>query len=146
MQISVTGFDRTIGFRCSVRPRRRRSAKSGPSSESPTRWTSITGRWPDTRKMLAVTLSKKAVVKYRLAPDLPSIQADASQIHQVLLNLVINASDALGENSGAIAIATEAILLNDADCAAINGGGELQAGTYVCLEVTDIVGSGPYAP
>jgi two-component system, cell cycle sensor histidine kinase and response regulator CckA len=52
----------------------------------------------------ATCASKKDTVTYNLAPDLPTTRADASQIHQVILNLVINASDALRANSSLIAI------------------------------------------
>ena len=49
------------------------------------------------------------------------IEADASQIHQIILNLVINASEALGEESGVIAISTDTIQCSDKDCAALGG-------------------------
>ena len=51
-------------------------------------------------KILAMSVSKKATVTYNLATDLPAVQADAAQICQVLMNLVINASEALGEHAG----------------------------------------------
>ena len=66
----------------------------------------------DARKLLEISVSKKAVLKCELASDLPAIQADPSQIHQILLNLVINASEALGDNSGVIVISTDAICAN----------------------------------
>ena len=59
--------------------------------------------------MLEMSISKKATLNCNLASDLPLIEADASQIHQIILNLVINASEALGENNGVIAISTDAI-------------------------------------
>ena len=45
----------------------------------------------DSSKMLAVSVSKKARVTYNLADNLPVIQADAAQMCQVVMNLVINA-------------------------------------------------------
>ena len=90
----------------------------------------------DMRAMLAMSISKKATLNCNLVSDLPMIQADASQIHQIILNLVINASEALGEESGVITISTDTIRCNAKDCAAI-GGDALQEGLYVRLEVTD---------
>jgi PAS domain S-box-containing protein len=91
----------------------------------------------DNKKMLAMSVSKKAVVRYDLASDLPTTLADASQIHQVILNLVINASDALGEQNGVIAITTDTIQCDRASLAALAVGNDLREGLYVRLEVSD---------
>ncbi len=56
--------------------------------------------------MLEVSISKKAVLRLNLAPDLPPVEADATQIRQIIMNLVINASEAIGDKSGVIAITT----------------------------------------
>ena len=73
----------------------------------------------DMRAMLEMSISKKATLNCNLASDLPMIQADASQIHQIILNLVINASEALGEESGVITISTDTIQYSGMDCAAL---------------------------
>jgi len=90
----------------------------------------------DMRAMLEMSISKKATLNCNLAPDLPMIEADASQIHQIILNLVINASEALGEESGVIGISTDTIQCSGTDCAAL-GGDDLREGLYVRLEVSD---------
>ena len=90
----------------------------------------------DMRAMLEMSISKKATLNCNLASDLPMIEADASQIHQIILNLVINASEALGEESGVIAISTDTIQCSGTDCAVL-GGDDLREGLYVRLEVTD---------
>jgi PAS domain S-box-containing protein len=56
--------------------------------------------------MLEVSTSKKAVVQYHLASDLPSIEADSTQIRQVVMNLVTNASEAVGDRNGLVVIST----------------------------------------
>jgi two-component system, cell cycle sensor histidine kinase and response regulator CckA len=53
-----------------------------------------------------VSISKKAVLKFRLQLNLPAVMADATQIRQIFMNLVTNASDAIGEKSGIISITT----------------------------------------
>jgi nitrogen-specific signal transduction histidine kinase/CheY-like chemotaxis protein len=56
--------------------------------------------------LLATVISKRAVVAYHLEPGLPHVEADATQIRQVVMNLITNASDALGGEEGTISVAT----------------------------------------
>ncbi|QJW94019.1 hybrid sensor histidine kinase/response regulator [Frigoriglobus tundricola] len=79
-------------------------------------------------QLLATVLSKKAVLKYNLTAGLPAVQADATQVRQVVMNLITNASDAIGERSGVITLTTGLI---DADAR------YLAPGRYVYLEVSD---------
>jgi signal transduction histidine kinase len=97
----------------------------------------LSGLVEEMQKMLEVTVSKKAILKYELAANLPAIEADASQIHQVILNLVVNASEALEEKNGVITVSTDTIELSHDACAAIHGHSQLQAGRHVRLQVAD---------
>jgi two-component system cell cycle sensor histidine kinase/response regulator CckA len=91
----------------------------------------------DTRNMLEVVVSKRAVLKCRLAADLAALHADAGQMRQVLMNLVVNAAEAIGDNNGSISISTRMALVdNDAPVRCVSGE-SLPRGTYVCLEVAD---------
>ena len=56
--------------------------------------------------LLEVSVSKKAALKFDLQRPLPHIVADATQIRQVVMNLVINASEAIGNHSGEINVST----------------------------------------
>jgi CheY-like chemotaxis protein len=56
--------------------------------------------------MLEVSISKKAVLRFNLYRPLPSVEVDATQMRQIVMNLVINASEAIGDKSGIIAITT----------------------------------------
>ena len=91
--------------------------------------------------MLSMSISKKASIQYRFSPDLPRVEADASQIRQVVMNLIINASEAIGDNPGIISLVTGAVDCDRAYLRDIGGGEELPEGRYVFLEVTD-TGSG----
>ena len=56
--------------------------------------------------LLSVSVSKSAVLQTELAPDLPLIRANPSEIRQVVMNLIINASEALEGRAGSIILTT----------------------------------------
>jgi len=87
--------------------------------------------------LLEVSISKKAILTYDLADSLPSIEADASQIRQVVMNLITNASDAVSDASGIISIHTSLIHADSAFLADTYLGKDLPEELYVCLEVSD---------
>ena len=57
-------------------------------------------------QLLAASLSKKAELRLDLAEDLPPIEADPAQLRQIIMNFILNASDAIGEQPGVIAVRT----------------------------------------
>ncbi|MCE9563698.1 MAG: response regulator [Planctomycetes bacterium] len=59
--------------------------------------------------LFGVQVSESAKVRYDLADNLPAIRADPAQARQVLINLAMNAAEAVGENEGEIRITTEAV-------------------------------------
>ncbi|TAL17106.1 PAS domain S-box protein [bacterium] len=81
-------------------------------------------------EMISISVSKKAAVHTNLAPDLPPFEGDKDQIHQIILNLIINASDALGSKVGDITVTTG---LATAESAGIEGPDR----GFLFLEVTD---------
>ena len=56
--------------------------------------------------LLEVALPKSVRLETRLDPELPPVDADVGQIQQVLMNLVINAAEAIGARGGAVTVAT----------------------------------------
>ncbi len=56
--------------------------------------------------LLEVSVAKNVTVKYNFGSNLPLMRGDTSQISQILMNLIINASDAIGEQSGVIQVST----------------------------------------
>src|SRR6185295_2265059 len=60
----------------------------------------------ETAQMLKISISKKAELRFHLERGLPPVEADATQIRQVIMNLVINASEAISDKSGVIALTT----------------------------------------
>lgn len=60
----------------------------------------------DMMNLLKTTITKKSILTMKLNSDLPAVVGNAGQIRQILMNLVINASEALGEKGGRISLAT----------------------------------------
>ena len=50
--------------------------------------------------LLEVSISKNCVLEYHFADNLPAVEADTAQLRQLIMNLIINASEAIGERSG----------------------------------------------
>lgn len=91
----------------------------------------------DMNQLLGVSISRKAELKLELAPALPVIEGDPSQLRQVLMNLIINASDALGESPGTITVRTSARYCLREFLDESLDGRELPEGRYVVMEVED---------
>ncbi|QXE91430.1 PAS domain S-box protein [Geomonas subterranea] len=87
--------------------------------------------------MLEVSISKKAVLKCDLADALPAVEADATQLHQIIMNLIINASEAIGGGSGIISITTGSMECDRSYLSSIWMHEQLPAGLYVWLEISD---------
>ncbi len=87
--------------------------------------------------LLATVLSKQAVLKYNLTIGLPGVRADATQLRQVVMNLITNASDAIGARSGVITLTTGLIDADARYLTEIQAAEELTPGRYVYLEVSD---------
>jgi len=62
-----------------------------------------------TLPLLQASISKRAKLRFELEPDLPAVLSDPTQLRQIIMNLVINASEALGERDGEIAITTNLV-------------------------------------
>ncbi|BDV43882.1 hypothetical protein GURASL_28050 [Geotalea uraniireducens] len=87
--------------------------------------------------MLQVSISKKAVLRLNLHPHLPAVKADATQIRQIVMNLVINASEAIADKSGVIAITTGCMDCDRNYLKDIWLDENISEGLYVYLEVAD---------
>ncbi len=95
----------------------------------------------DTAHVLEAIVSKRAKVRYDFSGDMPPILADAGQLRQVIVNLVTNASEALGGKSGTVTVATGVCHCSRQYLASTYVDDDLPEGQYVYLEVSD-TGSG----
>ena len=91
----------------------------------------------DVLSLLKMTISKKAVLHLEITPGLPHLVGDATQLRQILMNLVINASDAIGNKSGLIIISTGLVRCDRGYLDEYRSSQPLPEGDYVYLEVRD---------
>ncbi len=97
----------------------------------------LTALVDDVLNLLKSTLPQNAAIKPYLTGDLPSIEGDASQLRQIVMNLIINASEAIGEVQGEIVISLTRTAVRDGQSELDHLGRIIPAGLYLCLEVTD---------
>jgi signal transduction histidine kinase/integral membrane sensor domain MASE1 len=88
-------------------------------------------------ELLRVSISKKAELHLEVAADVPFIPADSTQLEQVVMNLVINASEAIGDQSGSITVRVHGEILSAVDLANRFPGQNLRPGEFVIMEVAD---------
>jgi len=91
----------------------------------------------DMTRLMEVSIQKNVVIKYHLAENLPTVEADEAQLQQVILNLITNANEAIGSNSGVISFATGVMHADSAYLEHTVSGEMLAEGRYVYIEVSD---------
>ncbi|PKN40948.1 MAG: hypothetical protein CVU63_12795, partial [Deltaproteobacteria bacterium HGW-Deltaproteobacteria-20] len=88
--------------------------------------------------LMQACISKKSDLRLELTPDMPAVQADVAQLQQVVMNLVVNASEAIGEQgSGSIIVSTGVTTMTSDMCRRLIGGARLASGDYAFLRVSD---------
>ena len=90
-------------------------------------------------ELLKVSISKHAVIESSFGEDLPAVLGNPAQLRQVIMNLITNASAAIGERDGVIRLSTAAVTVGPDS--ALTEAGSLPPGKYLRLEVSD-TGSG----
>ncbi|MGH7329689.1 MAG: response regulator, partial [Polyangiaceae bacterium] len=91
----------------------------------------------DMSSMLELSVSKKVTFARELAVSLPMVVGDPTQIRQVIMNLVINASEAIGEAAGTVRVSTGAGELGADAFARSAAGGDPKPGKYAYFCVED---------
>jgi PAS domain S-box-containing protein len=90
----------------------------------------------DMNSLLEASISKKVILSYTLLPDLPGIKGDATQIRQILMNLILNGSDAI-ENNGTIDVSSSTVQLTASDLESLTINYNLTPGEFVLVKVED---------
>jgi signal transduction histidine kinase/ActR/RegA family two-component response regulator len=88
-------------------------------------------------RLLESSISKKVRLLYELGRDLPPVDADPTQIGQVVMNLITNASEAIGNAPGEVTLRTGSMQVGRAKLAQSYTHDDLPPGEYVFIEVAD---------
>jgi two-component system cell cycle sensor histidine kinase/response regulator CckA len=86
-------------------------------------------------RLLHVGMPRNVQLNLRLDDNLPHIKANAAQIRQVLMNLVLNAAEALGGREGNIQVATRVQIIKGKQTLQSRAG--LAEGAYLVLTISD---------
>ncbi|MBN1773844.1 MAG: PAS domain S-box protein, partial [Deltaproteobacteria bacterium] len=97
----------------------------------------------ETVPLLRASIPRTVAIRVEAPTDVPAVEADATQLRQVVMNLVLNAAEALGDRPGTIRVSTATDELDDAGLAELRHDDEVAPGRYVRLEVVD---DGPGMP
>ena len=89
---------------------------------------------PEALKLLRATLPATVEIRTELAADCPTVLADATQVHQIVMNLGTNAAHAMREQGGVLTVGLQAVTV-EARLAMENS--DLVPGPYLCLSVSD---------
>lgn len=85
-------------------------------------------------KLLRVTMPASIAIDIQLAENLPMVLANGSQLHQILMNLGINAAQAIGDKAGTLSVSLAACEVDGLQASTLS---DIGPGTYVCLRVAD---------
>ncbi len=91
----------------------------------------------NTLPLLEHSISKRATLRFHFKSGLPPVNADVTQIRQIIMNLVVNASDAIGDNDGSITLATGIMATGDSRLRQAVLSPDPCAPALVFLQVTD---------
>ena len=87
--------------------------------------------------LLKASIAKKTTLNLALDADLPALRGDPSQIRQVVMNLVINAAEAIGDEGGVVTISTGALKCTHEELSDAYLNETLNGGLYAWLEIAD---------
>ncbi len=100
----------------------------------------ITGAVKEMVKLVAASISRKIELSLDLKEGIPAVNADNSQVRQVILNLLTNAAEAIGDQPGKIIVRTGLTAADDTASMNSYFNDPVQPGPYVFLEVDDTGG------
>lgn len=88
-------------------------------------------------RLIEVSIPKNIQLEHHLDSGIPMVEFDVAQLEQVIINLLTNAAEAIGEASGTINITTGSTFTDTSSLEHCYGSEELQSGQYVFVEVKD---------
>ena len=91
----------------------------------------------DTAELVSASFSHKITITASAAQNLPKVRGNVAQMQQIVLNLVVNAAEAIGEENGRISVRTVLQNIGTEDTGENILGYALKPGDYILLEVSD---------
>ena len=94
--------------------------------------------------LLEVSISKNVLLNFNIDSNIPTFDGDVTQVRQIIMNLILNAADSIGDEAGVVSLSTGVIYCDRAyldDACKLMGAEKQQAeGIYIYLEVGDTGG------
>lgn len=87
--------------------------------------------------LLAASVARHCTLTYHSPGPLPLVETDPTQIRQIILNLIVNAAEAVDDDHGVITVETGRETLDQAMLKQMTFGDQLQEGDYVFIDVVD---------
>lgn len=97
----------------------------------------LSGHVREITTLLETTVPKKVQLRLELKTGLPAIEADVTQVQQIVMNLVINGAEAIGDRQGTVLVSTGEQVIDERYAASLVAAEGLTPGNYVFLEVHD---------
>jgi signal transduction histidine kinase len=91
----------------------------------------------DVADLMSVSISKRVTVQLALAPEPPAVTGDASQLRQLVMNLLLNAADAIGEEEGIVDLSVQVLPFAAEELDEFAGDGAPAPGRWLVLRVAD---------
>jgi signal transduction histidine kinase/ActR/RegA family two-component response regulator len=88
-------------------------------------------------ELLRASIPSSTLIRYSFDKEVPSLRGDASQVRQVALNLITNASESIGDTGGEIMLRVQTTQYDSAGLAEMEFSETLEPGPYVVLTVSD---------
>ena len=97
----------------------------------------LSGLVTEINKLISASIPKSVCVRLELDKNLPEIEGDRNQLQQLVMNLIINGAEAIGEDAGTVVVRTGTHRIDDIDVQLAADGTIICPGSYVYIEVRD---------
>jgi signal transduction histidine kinase len=87
--------------------------------------------------LVTASISKNVALRLSLGRNLPKVEADAAQLQQLIMNLIVNGAEAVGDKQGVVTVSTSMHTVTAGNGPANVLGEPAPPGIYVVLSVSD---------